>query len=444
MSSNKRISKPIKLGKSALSAVNRLAQTASIAGLSALRVAKGEKPDAHLLKETFEKLGVTYIKLGQFIASTPSLFPKEYVLAFQDCLDQTTPTSFYIIKSILQEELAHLGKLDEIFHHIDPRPLASASIAQVHKATLNTGETVAIKIQKPNVHTIMQTDLNVLHGLFWTLEKTMPAFQMANLVPIIEEIKKRMLAETNFLAESQHIQNFHRFLSQSGQQKVTAPTVFEHLSTKKVLVMSFFEGVSLIDDNLHQNTHDTPKEIMTTVLDTWLLSLLMTGEFHADLHAGNLMLLKNGQIGFLDFGLMGNIDPKSLQACFTLVEAMGRNDFLAVANAMVDIGMTHERQKINLNDFAHDLQRLLQPNFKKDNTNTQQANHKHTEALHTMMIDLTNISKRHGIHFPRDFALLLKQLLYFDRFMASLAPDMDLFGGQRMTLIKKINQIDEN
>lgn len=142
-------------------------KTASVAGLSALRVAQGEKMDAQLLKESFEQMGVTYIKLGQFIASTPSIFPREYILAFQDCLDQTTPVSFDEILAVLREELATDERgLGDIFNYIDPKPIASASIAQVHKAVLSDDRQVALKVQKPKVAAIIHTDLTVLHSSF--------------------------------------------------------------------------------------------------------------------------------------------------------------------------------------------------------------------------------------------------------------------------------------
>lgn len=427
---------PKTVGKTLLATGKRLGKTASVAGLSALRVASGEKPDAQLLKETFENLGVTYIKLGQFIASTPSLFPKEYVIAFADCLDQTTPIDFQIVQETLADELVHLGKLDDIFASIDPKPLASASIAQVHKAVLKTGETVALKVQKPNVATIMQTDLGVLHSIFWVMEKTIPNFKMTSLAPIVEEIKKRMLAETDFLAEKKHLQNFANFLQATDNARVVVPSVFEHLTTKKVLTMRFFDGVSLIDEAVFGKLAD-PAKIMSEVLDTWFLSLMMTGEFHADLHAGNVMLLKNGQIGFLDFGLMGNIEPTSLQACFLLVEGVQKNDYLQVANAMIAIGMTHDKSKIDASKLADDIKYLLSSPLTAQPLNSQTAKNQ-ADALHHLMADFAQIGKRHGIHFPRDFALLTKQLLYFDRFMVTLAPEMDMFGESRLNIIQQI------
>lgn len=432
---NQKLSKnPLQIAKRSFyqgaKVLSRLQKTASVAGLSALRVAQGEKLDASLVKEMFEQLGVTYIKLGQFIASTPSIFPREYVLAFQDCLDQTTPVPFSQIRQVLVDELENDRRgLGDIFSYIDPKPLASASIAQVHKAVLHDGRMVALKIQKPNVGTVIQTDLTVVHRVFWVLERAIPNLKAANLAPIVDEIRARMLAETDFIAESRHIEKFLQFLDRVGHQQITAPTVHRDLTTQKVLTMDLLVGKSLIDETSGKIYADNrTRKMMSDVLDTWFLSLMMTGEFHADLHAGNLMLLEDGRIAFLDFGLMGQIQPSSLQACFSLVQSLQLNDYHGMALAMIDIGMTNQAAKMNVEQLAQDLQKILgqmQPN-----------NQTATDGLNAMMLELVEIGKRHGIHFPRDFALLVKQLLYFDRFMLTLAPDMELFEGERLQMMQ--------
>lgn len=393
----------------------RLAKTAKVAGKSLIQGVKEERFDAHLLKQTFEDLGVTYIKLGQFIASSPSLFPKEYVTAFADCLDQTTPISFESIQQVLIEELGDLSA----FSSIDKTPLASASIAQVHKAVLKDGRQVALKVQKPSVETVIHTDLSVLYATFWALEKLVPNLKMASLSPMVSEIKQRMAEETNFIAESCNLLEFHTFLNNTHNTHVTAPTVIETLTTKKVLTMSLFSGVSLVDEALLYtlNSNANPAMIMSWVLDTWFLQLMTTGKFHADLHAGNLMYLNDGRVGFLDFGLVGQINPKSLNACFELVQGLQTKNYTLMANAMIDIGMTAKRDAMIVDKLADDLRHILTTSTDGNNDN-----------LNALMIHIATIAKEHGIHFPRDFALLTKQLLYFDRFMVALAPDMDMFG----------------
>lgn len=425
--------------KHSFNVLNRLRQTASIAGLSALRVAQGEKPDAKLLKDTFEQLGTTYIKIGQFIASTPSLFPRDYVEAFQSCLDQTTPLSYAYIEQVLTAELAIDGQtLADKFAHIEQKPLASASIAQVHAARLHNGDEVVLKVQKPGVETIMQTDLGVLHAVTKLLELLMPSMKFASIAPIIDEIRLRMLAETDFVAEAQNIRDFQQFLAVSGNTRVIAPQVYEALSSKRVLTMSRLRGVSMVDETAMRQYCDDPAQVMADTLNTWFASLMLCNSFHADLHAGNLMLLTDGRIGFLDFGIVGKLKAASWRACLGMMQALQNNDYQAMAQHMIDMEMTHGRSKVDAPALADDLQRMMQSIMAEDITFTGSVpfnSKEQADDLNKMMLEIVDIGKRHGIHFPRDFALLTKQLLYFDRFMRTLAPDMDMFSDQRVKLL---------
>ncbi len=425
--------------KHAFNIVNRVGQTASVTALSALRVAKGEKPDAMLLKETFEQLGTTYIKIGQFIASTPSLFPREYVRAFQDCLDQTTPLSFDYIEQVLKEELALDGQtLTDKFAFIDPMPLASASIAQVHAARLHNGDEVVLKVQKPNVETIMQTDLGVLYGVTKLLELLMPSMKFASIAPIIDEIRLRMLAETDFIAEAQNIRDFQQFLKVSGNIKVVAPRVYDELTTKRVLTMSRLRGVSMVDEVVMRQYCDDPAQVMADTLNTWFASLMLCNSFHADLHAGNLMLLTDGRIGFIDFGIVGKLKPESWRACMGMMQALQSSDYKAMAHHMIDMEMTHDRSQVDVSALGADLERMMKTIMAEDRNFTSGVpfnSKQQADDLNKMMLEIVDVGKRHGIRFPRDFALLTKQMLYFDRFMRTLAPDMDMFSDSRVMML---------
>ena len=425
--------------KHAFNIVNRVGQTASVTALSALRVAKGEKPDAMLLKETFEQLGTTYIKIGQFIASTPSLFPREYVKAFQDCLDQTTPLSFDYIEQVLKEELALDGQtLTDKFAFIDPMPLASASIAQVHAARLHNGDEVVLKVQKPNVETIMQTDLGVLYGVTKLLELLMPSMKFASIAPIIDEIRLRMLAETDFIAEAQNIRDFQQFLNVSGNTKVVAPRVYDELTTKRVLTMSRLRGVSMVDEVVMRQYCDDPAQVMADTLNTWFASLMLCNSFHADLHAGNLMLLTDGRIGFIDFGIVGKLKPESWRACMGMMQALQSSDYQAMAHHMIDMEMTHDRSQVDVSALGADLERMMKTIMAEDKAFTSGVpfnSKQQADDLNKMMLEIVDVGKRHGIRFPRDFALLTKQMLYFDRFMRTLAPDMDMFSDSRVMML---------
>lgn len=409
----------------------RVTETVKITGLTALRVAKGERLDAVLLRETFEQLGTTYIKIGQFIASTPSLFPRDYVEAFQQCLDKTTPVPFAYIKQVIETELNQ--PLEQLFSEVNTTALASASIAQVHAATLVTGEAVVIKVQKPDVQMVMQTDLGVLHWASKLLEQLMPKMRFASIAPIIDEIRLRMLAETDFYQEAKNIADFQQFLQFSNNTNVVAPVVYPHASSRRVLTMQRLFGVPMTSvEHMRQYCTD-PTQVLTHTLNTWFSSLMLCNSFHADLHAGNLLLLTDGRIGFIDFGIVGKLKPESWQACLGLVQAFQNNDYQAMADNMVQMGMTHDKQQVNTTQLAADLQSML-TKMLYANPNSMSVKDQ-ADELNQIMLEMVQVGERHGIHFPRDFALLLKQLLYFDRFMQLISPDIQLFSDKRIDLM---------
>lgn len=429
--------------KKSLNVIQRVGKTATIAGKTGLRIAQGEKMSPTMLRQSFEQLGTTYIKIGQFIASTPSIFPREYVEVFQGCLDQTTPLPYTYIEQVLREELETEGQtLEDLFQTIDVEPLASASIAQVHSAILKNGDNVVLKVQKPDVNTIIQTDLGMMVGLTKLIDTIAPSLKFASISPIIDEIRMRMSAETDFLQEAKNIDDFQAFLQQTNNQKVVAPKVYHELSTKKVLVMQRFFGVSMIDEVAMRQYCKYPAQVMTDTLNTWFSSVMLCNSFHADLHAGNLMLLTDGRIGFIDFGIVGKLEPKAWQASMGMMDSFAKEDYRGMAHYMIEMDMTHEREQVDVEVLAKDLESVMKKILAEDSLfigktidKTMPSQLKdHADEINQMLLEMVEVGKRHGIHFPRDFALLTKQLLYFDRFMKVLAPEMDMFHDARIKM----------
>ena len=313
-----------------LRSVARVGETAVIAAKAGIRYATEKPSNAKLMRETFESLGSTYIKLGQFIASTPSLFPREYVEEFQGCLDQTPSLPFSYVEEVLASEFAGRN-LSEIFASIDEKPLASASIAQVHAAKLVSGEDVVIKVQKPGVETILYTDLNVLHWATKVLERAVPKVKFASLADIVDEIKTRMVREVDFIEEANNLDDFVEYLQVSQNTAATAPKVYHQYSTRRILTMQRLYGVPLTDFEVVKKVAKDPSQVLVTAMNTWFGSLMLCKSFHADLHAGNLMLLDDGRIGFIDFGIVGQLKPEVWQACMAFMDALLMTYYLLLA-----------------------------------------------------------------------------------------------------------------
>ena len=202
--------------------------------------------------------------------------------------------------------------------------------------------------------------------------------------------------------------------------------------------MSRLYGVSMVDEAAMRQYCNDPAQVMADTLNTWFASLMLCNSFHADLHAGNLMLLTDGRIGFLDFGIVGKLKAESWRACMGMMQAMQDSDYQAMARHMIDMEMTHGGNQVDVAALGNDLQRMMKTIMAEDKAFTSGVpfnSKEQADELNKMMLEIVEVGKRHGIHFPRDFALLTKQMLYFDRFMRTLAPDMDMFSDQRVQML---------
>ncbi len=379
------------------------------------------KPGPRMLRETFERLGATYIKLGQFIASSPSLFPADYVEEFQLCLDRTEALPFSTIEKVLRAEL---GDPSRFFSHIDPVPLASASIAQVHAATLKNGEEVVIKVQKPGVSDVILTDMNFLYVAGKVLEWIAPGLNRTSLSDIISDTQTTMMEECDFLLEARHLGEFGDFLAEQSLAGVTVPRVFPEATTLCVLTMERLYGVPLTDLETVRRYSPRPEATLLLALNTWFASLLYCPFFHADLHAGNLLVLRDGRIGFIDFGIVGRISKGTWQAMTDFMDSFGSGDFVRMADALIRMGAAD--REVDKQAFARDL-RVVFSGMEKIDPTTIGSVDANEKEINRLLIHIAETGSRNGVRFPREFALLFKQFLYFDRYIRALAPELDLF-----------------
>lgn len=394
------------------------------------------------LRKLFERLGATYIKLGQFVASSPSLFPKEYVLEFQKCLDSTEPLEWNVVKKIIEKET---GPITNNFSFIDKTPLASASIAQVHAAKLKTGEEVVIKVQKPQIDNLLKADLNFIYIASRVLEFLQPDFERTSLSAVAGDIKSSMLEELDFEKEAENIEEFRDFLRDQGlRDSVTAPRVYRDQTTKKVLTMERLRGVSMVDAESIRTITNDPESLIITALNTWTTSVMSMPWFHADVHSGNLLVLDDGRVGFIDFGMVGRVGEKTFNAVSELSTAMAVGDYEGMAEALCNMGATDE--DVDVQKFGRDIEQVMNDMAKvspdiaavgvgSDGT-VQAAISFDENEVTDMLLKIVDVTEDNGLKLPREFGLLVKQSLYFDRYLKILAPDLNTSTDERMVALQ--------
>lgn len=417
---------------------SRTAQGARAAALTLAEVLReppaafDEAFAAKVLRKLFERLGATYVKLGQFIASSPTVFPPDYVREFQQCLDSTNTVPFPEVKRIIEEELG--GSTWEVFSYLDPTPLASASIAQVHAAKLKTGEDVVVKVQKPGIEEVLQTDLGFVFIASRVLEFINPELNSrGSLADIASDLRTSMLGELDFRQEQDNLVTFRSFLTDNGLDSIAvAPLPYANASSKRVLTMERLRGVPLVDlEGIRRYSAD-PEATLVSALNVWALSVNRCEFFHADVHAGNLLVLEDGRVGFLDFGIVGRMPPVMSAAIDDLNVALAENNARGMARALISMGATVGN--VDEAAFAKDIEKLLD-RLSSATAGVEDASAVDESQIQDLVLDIAQVAGNNGLKLPREFGLLIKQALYFDRYTKLLAPDLNMASDSRIASI---------
>jgi aarF domain-containing kinase len=373
-----------------------------------------------MLRLIFEDLGPTYIKLGQIIASSPGLFTEPYVVEFRKCLDRVRPFPFPEAMAILREELGETAEDLEI----EAEPLASASVAQVHGARSGRGEDLVVKVQRPGIRHRIQADLRIMR--FWAklAAALLPTVRLANPVGIIEDFGKTIAEELDFILEGKNIDEFNRIMKELGHEKICAPVVIWERTTKRVLTMERFYGHNVDDIEAIKAAQISNVDAEAKLLDgmrAWFQCVMFYGLFHGDVHAGNLMWLDDGRIGFLDFGIVGRFDDQQRKMVTRYVMAFATGQFRQLAEVMVEMGSA--RQNIDVDVLAQDVERAYAP--------VRQMSFGEMKYI-DLLPNILRMARTHQLRLPREFILIVKQVLYFDRYAKLLAPELNVFTDPRV------------
>lgn len=388
---------------------------------------EGERAGPRVWRQAFERLGPTYIKLGQMIASSTSLFPKSYVEEFRLCLDRVPPEPWPLVQQTVRQAL---GRPPEaLFREVSPEPLASASIAQVYGATGPGGEELVIKVQRQRLPELIDADMRMLSFGAGLLQQ-IPRVRNANPQGVVQDFARTIREELDFLAEADHMEEFNRIMAELGRTDVCAPRPVRSLCAREVLTMERFHGVRVDDVAAFQRLGHGPAWVegkLIAGMHAWFQSMIRYGFFHGDVHAGNLLFLDDGRIGFLDFGIIGRFSRERRRQIADYIVAFATRDFATVAQVMVRMGVVdHKQDPAEMKAFAGDLEAAYGPLLSRSMGQIDYG-----EILPKIM----RVSARHGTRLPDDFVLVTRQLLYFDRYAKLLAPSLNVFTDPRLIMM---------
>ena len=373
------------------------------------------------IPQTFADLGPTYVKFGQIIASSPGAFGESMSREFRGLLDRVPPADTGEVHKLLTEELG--GDPSELFATFDEEPFASASIAQVHYATLHSGEEVVVKIQRPGIRRRVAADLQILQRFAQAVELAKLGRRLS-AQDVVADFSDNLAEELDFRLEAQSMDAWvaHMHASPLGKN-IRVPQVYWDFTGERVLTMERIQGVRIDDAAAIRKAGFDGTELVKALLFSVFEGGLRHGLFHGDLHAGNLCVDDQGRIIFFDFGIMGRIDPRTRWLLRELVHSLlVKKDHAAAGKIVVLMGavgtMKPEAQA------AKDLESFATPL-----TMTSLGDMSYADIGR----QLSTLADAYDVKLPRELVLIGKHFLYVERYMKLLAPKWQMMSDPQLT-----------
>src|SRR3989344_6603731 len=322
------------------------------------------------LRLAMENLSGAFVKLGQLLSLRGDLIPKEYAREFSKLQDEVKPFKFEKVKEIIEKEFGqHLSKL---FLKFDSEPIAAASVGQVHKAMLNNGKVVAVKVQRPNIEKIFETDIQLLYHLAHLVEKHYPELKDYNLMEIVKEFEEYTKNELDYLVEARNIDTFY---NNFRNDPIKIPKVYWNHTTKRVLTMEFIKGVKITETEKNRAFY------VKQIVESYIKQTMEYGTFHADPHPGNVFV--------------------------TLI----KGDREMLAESLIDLQVVDE--EINIEQFKEDLSSHLGKYY---NQTLEKMD------ISSALYDILTLARKYKMKFPTNFVLLIKATATVEGFGKELDP----------------------
>ena len=374
-----------------------------------------------------EELGPTYIKLGQIISSGQGIFPAELVDEFKKCRDQVPPESYETVRRVIEEDFGMA--LHDVFTDFDPTPLASASIAQVHRARVRpefvapfVGDgpvptepvEVVVKVQRPQVARLVHEDVRAMSWLAPRLVGRIPVAALANPPALVELFAETIVEELDFCLEAQNMLDIARVLAETDQRATIVPRPHPTLVTRRVLVMERLDGIPWDDVVAMKQAGVDTEAVLHAGLVSFMEGAMLYGVFHGDLHGGNLMVTPDGRTVLMDFGITGRLDETKRLAFLMLLVGATSGDTMGQLRALRDLGAFPPDTDLKAVFSDLGLDRTIDPTLLSAD-----------ELVHELQ-DLTKKLLEYGARAPKELMLFVKNMMFLDGAIARLAPDLDI------------------
>jgi ubiquinone biosynthesis protein len=367
------------------------------------------------LRSAFERLGPTFLKLGQVLASADGMLPAPLVEEFKRCRDQAPPEPFDRVRAVIEADLGR--PISAVFEELDPDPIAAASIAQVHAARLVNGVEVVVKVQRPGIDRVVAHDLAAMAWVAPLLEKRAPQAALVNLPAYIELFAETILEELDFRLEAQNMLDIAAVLAATEQRSVVVPRPHPELVTRRVLVMERLHGFKIDQDAEMVHAGVDPSPVFSALMVAFFEGALIHGVFHGDLHGGNMIVMQEGRPGLFDFGITGRLTVEARQALLSLLVSGSTRDARAQIAAFRDLGgfpPDADIEQIATELNIDELQAMVPAEMSPD-------------ELASQMRGLVTNLVAHGARLPKDLFLFIKGMVYLNGAIATLAADIDIF-----------------
>ncbi|MFB5674814.1 ABC1 kinase family protein [Paenibacillus terreus] len=375
------------------------------------RESNGTRTTGERIRLVLEDLGPAFIKLGQLASTRADLLPDYIIRELVKLQDQVPPFSAETARGILEQELGM--PLHSILSRFEDTPLAAASIGQVHLGRLHSGEDVAIKIQRPGVDRIIRRDLEILRNLAAMAAKRWEWVERYQLRQMVEELGKSLINELDYTHEARN--NERIALQFAGSRDVYIPKIYWEHTASRILTMEFVEGITLSRrEELVQKGFDL-KDAAQKLVDAMLQQIFIEGFFHADPHPGNLLMMKDGKVAFLDFGMVGHLNEDMKSPLASLIIALMRHNTDSMMRAINRLGLIDP--DMDAQKLRNDLNRLRE----------EYADVPFSQiSLGQALNDLFSTAQKHRIGLPSDIVMLGKALLTMEGVIENLDPELSI------------------